>query len=679
MSRLNYAGQNLRGRSFRRQNLTGANFSNADIRSCNFSEAILEGANFGGAIAGLHPRQGQRLIAIAIAMAGLAGFNAALAAGIFFISFFKYLNYSTVIIGLVFAVILSISVRKYGYIAIAGGLAVAVALAGAGVGELLGAIPGALAIALILMFGVLGAITGAGIYAVIGDWSVLIAGCGSVIGSLILPVAVKIISLNRDVNYVLGVIVALVTAVIVEVLSAIVAHSALNGNDKLTFIRTWAIASSAWGGTSFYKADLTRADFSNSNLEKIDLRFSSIFHTNFEFVTGLNSARLEGTILENPLVRELCTTRNGRGKDYTDMNLNGLCLKGTKMEGATLIRTQVLGTDFTNASLTGACIQGWNFNSETLFDNVDCQQIFVMCDAKGNFFEPKPDNGYFETGQFAKWIQEIKDTIDLIFEKGLNWKAFAFSLVQSAIDNEEDNLSLQSIENKGDGVVVAKVRVPEGVNKKEIHKSLTNTYERAIQILETNHQLVVKVKDEQIATLERLLEASYSHVASLIVGVGNEISIRGEGNEFYFVNNKGKFVSTESNQERNINVGRDFKLKQTGSTFNIGDISGAVTNTVQQLKDSDQPDAPQLADLISQLQVAIESDPCLTEEQKKDCLEALATIGEEGQKPPESRVQKLCKFAVNSLKALVPVATTTGALAKALQEYLPQISTILGL
>ncbi|MBW4479526.1 MAG: transporter substrate-binding domain-containing protein [Tolypothrix brevis GSE-NOS-MK-07-07A] len=129
-----------------------------------------------------------------------------------------------------------------------------------------------------------------------------------------------------------------------------------------------------------------------------------------------------------------------------------------------------------------------------------------------------------------------------------------------------------------------------------------------------------------------------------------------------------------SNSSRNINVGGDFNLEQTGSNFNIGDISGFVSNTVQQLKDSEQPEAQELADIISQLQKAIENDSKLTDEQKKDALEALASIGEEAQKPPEERIQKICKFALSSLKALIGIATDTNIL----KEFLPQVSKLMG-
>jgi Pentapeptide repeats (8 copies) len=45
-SQCNFAGQDLRNRSFARQDLSGAVFSGADLRGCNFRKACLVGATF---------------------------------------------------------------------------------------------------------------------------------------------------------------------------------------------------------------------------------------------------------------------------------------------------------------------------------------------------------------------------------------------------------------------------------------------------------------------------------------------------------------------------------------------------------------------------------------------------------------------------------------------------------
>ncbi|MGC1396258.1 MAG: pentapeptide repeat-containing protein [Coleofasciculaceae cyanobacterium] len=68
-SRLNFAEQDLRNRSFKGQNLNQANFSGADLRGCDFSYALLQGANFQGVRLGQTSRQLLMLIGVAVSVA----------------------------------------------------------------------------------------------------------------------------------------------------------------------------------------------------------------------------------------------------------------------------------------------------------------------------------------------------------------------------------------------------------------------------------------------------------------------------------------------------------------------------------------------------------------------------------------------------------------------------------
>jgi uncharacterized protein YjbI with pentapeptide repeats len=471
MPLLNNPNKDLKKYSFKDKNLAGENFSNADIRSCDFSRAILEGANFRGAKAGLEPKQQRRLIAITAAMAGVAGLIAALAAGIFFISFFEYLKSSTLIIAFALTVILAISVIKYGYIAIAGGLAVGVAIAGAGIGELVGTLPGALVIALFLIVGGLGAITGAGIYATIGKWSVLIAGFGSMAGALILPVVVRVIPLKGNVNHVLAGIVALVIAGAVEVLAGIVAHSALNGNERLTFIRTWAIAFAAIGGTSFYGADLTDADFTSATLKSTDLRKANLTRTRWHQAEELDRVRPGETYLRNAQIRQLVIGK-AQNKNFDGQNLRGVNLQGAILADASfigtnlneanlrdvdlsrakLVQTQLDETDLIGATLTGATIEDWGITSHTKLHGVRCEYVFMRVPTKE---DPnprrKPDNWAetFKDGDFADFIKPIVDTLDLYHNQGVDPRAIAISFKQLAENHPDAELEIVAMERRG--------------------------------------------------------------------------------------------------------------------------------------------------------------------------------------------------------------------------------------
>ncbi|HLO52178.1 MAG TPA: pentapeptide repeat-containing protein [Kamptonema sp.] len=86
--KLNFSNQDLRNRCFKGVDLTGADFSGSDIRGCNFSKAILRGANFERVRCGQSRRRVSTLIAraggvaIAVTMAGaFAGLIAGVDAG----------------------------------------------------------------------------------------------------------------------------------------------------------------------------------------------------------------------------------------------------------------------------------------------------------------------------------------------------------------------------------------------------------------------------------------------------------------------------------------------------------------------------------------------------------------------------------------------------------------------
>jgi len=98
----------------------------------------------------------------------------------------------------------------------------------------------------------------------------------------------------------------------------------------------------------------------------------------------------------------------------------------------------------------------------------------------------------------------------------------------------------------------------------------------------------------------------------------------------------------------------DKSITSGGDTFVIGDknkgvfgkdqqgvagrnISGTVTNTIQQLRETNQPEAPQLAELLEELQKAVESSTELAEPDKDKALGYLNQIGEMSAKDPAQK------------------------------------------
>ena len=174
----NFAGQNLRGRSFKCQDLSGADFSGADLRGTDFTDAILREANFSKAKTGVQKRWLAFQLVISFVIAALSGFLAAFA-GLWVALFLtpNYIKDFTIIpaIAMIFIIaVLFFAIIRQGFTAEAfGTVALAVAVAVAGAVALAGA--GAVAVA--------GAVALAGALAGAGAWAGALAGAGAVDGA----------------------------------------------------------------------------------------------------------------------------------------------------------------------------------------------------------------------------------------------------------------------------------------------------------------------------------------------------------------------------------------------------------------------------------------------------------------------------------------------------------------
>ena len=467
-----FSGKNLRGRNFKGQNLTGAKFIGADIRGANFTNAILREADFTDAKAGLQGHWTIFLVTISLFLSVISGFMSGFASSwiaVFWIlNIIKQYTLISAVLMLIVLAIFFIDTIRQGLRAVAVAVAVAGAVAGAaaiaavmaGVAAATGAVAGAAA-------------AGAGAIA----WAATAAIAGAVTG-----------------------------------LGIYLAGRALAGEEKYAWIHTTAIAIATIGGTSFRNADLTDANFTDAILKSTDFRTANLIRTCFRNTKKLDRSRIDNSILADTRVRELLVTGNGYKKPYvganlqganlTAVNLNSANLKQANLKEATLhqanlefanlTETQALATDFKAASFTGACLEAWNFDASTKLDRVDCRFVYLLEYPKPGTDdrERRPSSGEFAPREFTKLFEEVLNTIDLIFRNGIDWKAFVAAFKKVQVENEGTELTIQSIENKGDGVIVVKVSVPPDANKEHIHKKFTQSY----------YQAALKEKDAQIET-----------------------------------------------------------------------------------------------------------------------------------------------------------------------------------
>jgi uncharacterized protein YjbI with pentapeptide repeats len=698
---------NLRGQSFKRQDLSGADFSEADIRGANFSHANLQAAIFTGAKAGVQRRWlvVQQVIAFVIStLSGvLSVFTGVIVVGllvfpdsdgrVFLIPGIGLLG----LLGIILITIIRQGFTIQAFLTITFAFAFVVAV--------VGAVKVAGAFAFAFAFGsavaVIVAFTFVFAFAVTFAGAVAVAVVGAVAGAVVVAVADAVVGADAF-AFAVTFVGAFAFSGATMLLSLYVAWRASKGDEKFALVRTMDVAFGAVGGTSFRGADLTSANFTKAILKSAN--FTNVWErdsqgkrrereTVLEWVCWqdaqkLDRARVGKSILADRAVRDLLVTRNGYKKSYVNAKLRTANLDGANLEqadltwadlscaqlrqanlkNANLSESLVLHTDFTAAHLTGACLEAWNIDSQTILDDVDCQFVYLLRPQR----ERRPSSGDFAPGEFTKLFQEVLSTVDLIFRNGIDWKAFVAAFQQVQVENEDTPLEIQSIENKGDGVVVVRVNVSPDANKEKIHSEFNQQYEVALQALEAKYRAELQAKESAITIYREQSANMWETINSLAnrpVNIINENSLT----------NENKQMSNSSNQSRNIHIGGNV----TGSTLNLGEISGTVTNAINQLPDDSQsdaaePDRPTLKQLLTQLQEAIESDSDLPEPDKADLLEQVQSLAEAKQTEAPDQKAGLVRRAKKIFDATLKSLPETAKIAEACTKLLPMILRVLG-
>ncbi|MGV0027785.1 pentapeptide repeat-containing protein [Phormidesmis priestleyi] len=461
-----------------------------------------------------------------------------------------------------------------------------------------------------------------------------------------------------------------------------VARQAQKGDEKFALIRALGLAIAAIGGTSFCGANLTGATFTGATLKSTNFNHTrqqqTIFtHVCWENAKQLDKARVGDSILANAAVRELLVTRNGYKKSYIAANLEGANLNGANLNEATLTRANLssatlhranltaanlrevsaINTDFSHAHLTAACLQAWNIDHTTQFDHVDCQYVFLL--EKPNTLgsrerRPHEPDQVFATGDFEKLYKKMMNVVQVLLRNGMKNQMAFNEAFQQLLDQQPalSRDSLQSVERKGDDALVT-LEVPQTADKADIARSLRESYQDTVIRLEAeNEQLKLRVADLKEVALQK-------------AQIFNQFTPGGQA------------MQEANDSSRNINVGGN--LNATGSTFNLGEISGSVTNTINQLPDTAETDRPNLKQLLTQLKEAIESDTQLPETGKVTALEQVKTLAEVGQNPDQPEKKNLGTQAIAFFKTATSLLPDTAKLAEACSKLLPLISKALGL
>jgi uncharacterized protein YjbI with pentapeptide repeats len=314
------------------------------------------------------------------------------------------------------------------------------------------------------------------------------------------------------------------------------------------------------GVTKFRGADLADANFSEASLdENTDFRHTKRRRTILDRVcwqdakiapTSIHGEQCrgfggyDGSILQQPMVRELLVTRNGYRKSYVynilyganldgsnlveanleRADLRGATLRDADLRGANLTEATVRGADFTGASLTGICLEGWNADHTTTLKNVDCQYVYLQ----QNQQERRPLVGDFASGDFEKVYTTFGETLDFLFRQGSDPVAFRTALAQllqnnpnaeikglSKLSDELLNVSIEGIPKPEQLEVARTFKLTESsIAEQRLQETLQrNAYlegENQAQLRQIDDQkgLIKGLIDNQMEAIKEMAEAS---------------------------------------------------------------------------------------------------------------------------------------------------------------------------
>ncbi|CAN1212692.1 Pentapeptide repeat-containing protein [Tumidithrix helvetica PCC 7403] len=625
-----YSNQDLRNRSFKGCDLAGADFRKADIRGCDFSNANLEGADFSRVTAGKSRKQ------------LLMAFDGELV----------FLIITIVVSGYIVSLSLTNNNPDSGFVVFT------------------------------IMYGIFGMVMGVVTLYTVGykdeseiSWEGLLGLLSAFFGSIYLRSAGQEFTKG---NVTWGLTYSIYTFWLFGA-TYFAFGEKFKRIQKLT-------------GTSFRRATLTNAKFIGATLKNCDLRGANLIQTDWTYACFMQ-CKVSG-YLDNQLVRELCVSRIGNnqnfsfndlsrmnltgvslcGADLTAANLNGTNLSQADLENADLSNVQAVRTDFTSANLTGVCIENWAITSETIFTNVFCSYIFLDMFKR----ERKPASGSFEQGDFAKLVTQSTKSLDFFFRNGIDSQAFDFALNNLKDEYGDMEISLKAVEDLGDGDRLVRLNTVPNAPKAAMHAQFTQDYEAIHQQLEASRHQVWELQQKldridlenklERAELEKQLAVAMAkleerptsqYLQNLVYHQANQL---GQQRLLYAPNST--FSDTMTNKQNQ--AGGDVFVVGDNNQGVIGkdqqgvagrDISGTVTNTIQQLRETNQPEAPQLSDLLEQLQKAVETSSELSEVEKQKALDYLNQIGEMSAKEPTQK-KGMLPILLDAFQGVISKAAT---------------------
>lgn len=255
-----------------------------------------------------------------------------------------------------------------------------------------------------------------------------------------------------------------------------------------------------------------KPDLSFSDLNSVNLGSANLSSANLEGV-DLSSANLEGANLNIVSLRGA----NLSACNLRDATLHGAHLEGAdfsfaNLHGANLRETSLIEAKLNNAVLTGACIQDWKINNNTSFSNIKCEYIYqryeVVINGESLFYDrfPRDPKATFKLREFESLVrQQSYLSISLVFRGDMDWEAFHESLKNLRDEYQAEEITVQSIERRGEDFVIRLETSAAPSKMIEIEASAKRLYQEKMNLLAA-----------QISGYEKRLDQAHDEKASLM-------------------------------------------------------------------------------------------------------------------------------------------------------------------
>jgi uncharacterized protein YjbI with pentapeptide repeats len=483
----------------------------------------------------------------------------------------------------------------------------------------------------------------------------------------------------------------------------ILSHS---GSILLIVICVWFLFfddrdSQQWlGSDSFDNCNLDGAIFSGSTLDKCDLRNAIIDHIDWSDTKFINC--LFPTNLDKKEIQQLCTTRDGREKefafidlknfnlsyiDFTATNFSGSDLTNSHfkyafLEQANLSNVNAIGSDFTGANFTGACIENWTVGANTNFNNVKCEYIYLEQGQK----ERKPASGSFQEGDFEKIIIQYQKSLDILFRNGDDPEAFKLALPLMLELRKEDGYYFKSIENIGDGDILLRLAHNNpNPNKALAYSLFTKLTETIANIPQSARQTYQSLVTELTKILPKDAKQNYELLETELLRLRNQLEITQTQvlQLTQEVQTQKETKQSQRSESENDKIRRSFSLvsiavenmfskinkaESSGGDAIVGGIDNKnlvvgknqtgvsgrdISNSsINQLQASSEPNAKKLAELLKELQTTIEQS-ALNSDDKESAQEHISNIAQFANNQQNTELKKPAKISLDALETVL--------------------------